>query len=151
MVLFLSPGIIWSDETSLVSKNVCWQQQCHGTHLSNNWWDSKCIFQVAFFSEGTQYRSITRETWSSCFVLTGYMKKIMMVMKMKILKSYWVLAWWFFFPCYTVWILVSTYYFLKKTWNFYQNLIACIDLLNGNYYTGLPPTNIFWASLDTVL
>ena len=34
-----------SDETSLVSKKVCWQQQCHGTHLSNNSWDFlSCIF-----------------------------------------------------------------------------------------------------------
>ena len=126
---------------------MCGQQQCHGTHLSNNSWD---FLSCIFFLEGNQYRRITRETWSSYFVLFGYMRK-MMVMKMKIPKSYWVLAWWFFFPCYTVWILVSTDCFLRKTWNFHQNLIECIDLFKGDCYTGLPPTNIFWTYLDTIL
>ena len=81
---------------------------------------------------------ITRETWSSCFVLFGYMKKMMMmaVMMMKIAKSYWVLAWLFFNPCYTIWILGLTCHFLRKTWNFHQNFIECIDLFKGDCYIG---------------
>lgn len=26
---------------------MCWQNQCHGTCLSSDWWHGNCIFQAA--------------------------------------------------------------------------------------------------------